>query len=248
MSSNPIPVGFPTPYNTGLRGIGVDPDDLTDDGGGTYSTADAVIEDLDFTGTVNINASGITIRRCRITTTDFYGIRCLGPGTNLTIEDCRIRLHGVNSAAAILATDGITISRCDISGGADSVKFEGDGIVMEDCYLAGNMGKVGVSHNDVIQTGAGDGMIIRRCSIIGPWQQQTSAILMKSDFAAINDVLVEDSYMSGGNYTIQFVVGGGGDVTNIVMTDNTFDDDSWNFAYLNDGTAGDLTETGSVFV
>lgn len=259
VSPNPVPAGYPTPFTTGLRGVGVDVGSLTPHAGGvTFSTPGQVIEGFDFAESVQLNAANITLRRCRITSSNFFPLEISAAGSGVIIEDCRIRGDGVNPAAAILTEGaGTIIRRCDISGGADSVKFGANNITLQDCYMQAGYVSVPLdTHNDCVQAGGGTNFTITGCSIIGRWREQTSCCIFKADFGNISGITLTGNYFSGGNNCLMFVDVGANTVSGLVMTDNRFELNSWNIglfpgadAYKSTGDmAASFTETGTQVV
>lgn len=252
VSPNAVPAGYPTPYTTGLRGVGIDPSTLTPHAGGiTYSTAGAVIEGLDFADSVLLNAPNITLRRCRITSSNFFPLEIsVNASSGVLVEDCRIRAEGVNPNAAILTEgNGSTFRRLDVSGGGDSMKIGANNVTVESCYMvAGYMSIPLDTHNDVIQAGGGSNFTITGCSIIGRWREQTSACLFGTEFSNIVGLAMTGCYLSGGNFTFFIGESGGRTITGVVLTDNRFELNSWNpagGAYKSVDVAGGITETGT---
>lgn len=251
VSPNPVPAGYPTPYTTGLRGVGVDVGTLTPHAGGvTYSTPGQVIEGFDFADSVHLNAANITLRRCRITSSDFYPVYASSLATGAIVEDCRIRGDGVNPAAAVL-TEGanFTIRRCDLSGAADTVKIGADNFTMESCYMAAGYLSVPLdTHNDCVQSGGGSGITITGCSIIGRWKEQTSCCIFKADGSNITTIDLTGNYFSGGNSCLYFNDVGANVVTGVTLLNNRFELDSWNplGSRLTIANAAGITETGSL--
>lgn len=256
LSPNPVPAGYPTPWTTGLRGAGVDVASLTPNAGGvTYSTPGVVIEDIDFSESVQLNAANITFRRCRITSSDFFPLYVSGNATNAVVEDCRIRGVGSNPAAAVLFEGAdFTLRRCDISGGADNIKIGANNATIENCYSAGGYFVLANdSHNDGYQSGGGSNLTISNCTIISTYQEQTSCCIFKADFSNITGINLTGNYFSGGNNCLIFFDVGANVVSGVVMTDNRFELDSWNInlfpsaeAYKSVGDmAAGFTETGT---
>jgi len=245
VSPNPVPSGYPTPWTTGLRGLGIDVASLTPHAGGvTFNTPGQVIEGYDFAESVHITGPNITLRRCRVTSSDFFPVYTDVTAPGAIIEDCRIRSVGSNPARVVgLEGDGTIMRRCDTSGGADNVGLSANNLVVEDCYIAGAyyvalLPNGDSSHNDCFQSAGGSNVTIRRCSVIGTWRDQTSCCLFKADATNITGVTLQSNYFSGGNQCLIFYdMGAGRMVSGVVMTDNRFELDSWNIAAFPDISA-----------
>lgn len=250
-SPNAVPAGYPTPYTTGLRWAGISVASLTPNAGGvTYSTAGAVIEGIDFAESVHLNAANITLRNCRITSSDFFPLYASPSATGALIENCRIRGDGVNPAAAVL-TEGnnFTMRRCDISGGADSIKIGANNFTLESCYMQAGYTSVPLdTHNDCVQSGGGTGITITGCTIIGRWREQTSCCIFKADGSNISTINLTGNYFSGGNSCLYFNDVGANTVTGVTLLNNRFELDSWNpiGSRLTIANGAGITETGSV--
>ena len=225
----PIPAGFPNASNTGLAGVGLTVNDLTTYTSSlTITTNGTTIEQKDITGMLDIQANNVTVKKCRLRQGGWYGIQANRGYTGTVIEDCLI--EGPDQPGiSVLASDTI-IRRCDISGYEDCIVFYNNVDIIDNyCH---DLVETATSHNDCIQLPVGG-----NCNIIGNtlqalYQNQTSAILIQSNFGPVDNVWVEGNFLSGGAYTVysddQFY----GPPTNITFKDNVWEKDSWAFGYL----------------
>ncbi|MFW6154715.1 MAG: PKD domain-containing protein [Planctomycetota bacterium] len=238
-----IPPGFPTASTTGLAGVGLTVNDLTPTSGRTITTDGTVIDMEDISGTINIQANNVTIKRCRIHNYAWYAVRVYSGYTGTVIEDCL--LPGSQGSANVTGSY-TTVRRCDVAGDHDGLKI-GSGCLFEDNYIHDQY-KDAESHNDGMQCSGGSHWTLRGNTIQGPYQQSTSAIIIKSDLGTIDDGLIENNFLSGGSYTFYHRTGSEGTPTNIRLLYNTFEKDSYLYGHASiNGTPyfeGNIFHTG----
>ncbi len=229
-----IPSGFPTPATTGVP-AGVR---LTSSGSLEITKAGTVIDGLDINGNVEIRADNVTIRNSRITSNAEIPVRVYKDGNERTysgfvIEDSRIR--GVGRCSAAIGLSNYTARRVHISGCSDGAKAFSN-TTIEDSYLAGFYRVDGETHNDAIQSSGGSNIVIRRNTVLGPYQMSTSAIILQANQSALSNVLVEGNYLSGGSYTIYTSDKGAG-ASNIRVINNVFERDGWLYGWKSTNTS-----------
>jgi hypothetical protein len=117
-----------------------------------------------------------------------------------------------------------------VSGTADGL-FIGTGAVVEGNWIHGLSQQSG-DHNDLIQMVGGSGARIRN-NRLEHVRDQTSAIFLKSEMAPINDVIVENNYLTGGSFSLYVYAGNalfGGCCsapTNVIVRNNTIKNASY---------------------
>lgn len=231
VSSNQIPAGYPTPLTTGLCGANIALSELTASPSLKVEEDGTVIDRLDITGTLTIEANNVTVKNSRITGTGLYVINVRSGYSNIVIEDTRIRGVGVETSAAIQGASPYTLRRVHITGGSDNIKASA-GILVEDSYVSGLVKHPG-SHNDVVQIRSGSNYLFRDSSFIGPWQQSTSVFIIQAKSANIDNLTVENNYISGGGYSIYSNERNGYKMTNVFVTNNRFELNSWQYGWKN---------------
>lgn len=220
----PASAGFPDASNTGPSGT------LTPSGSVVTTSDGQIVEDLDVTGTIEVRHDNVVVRNCRVSFASQYGVyvpyELRDSVVGLQVDDTAIVGVGGARDACIPSYGQWTVSRCDLSGSFDGMKM-GAGLTVQDSYIHG-LHYVPGSHNDGIQIGDGAGIAILRNTIINPYNQ-TSAILVKADFGAIDDVLIQGNLLAGGGYTVYGGVGYGDlpDATNVRILDNAFSASVW---------------------
>ena len=211
----------PSTANTGYSGS------LTASGGLTITTNGAVVENLDISGSVKIQANNVTIRNCRIQTSGYYGIQCTYGYTGILIENCEI--SGVLSAA--IYGGNFTARACYIhDSGADGIKPTGN-YVIETCYFT-DLGYISTAHADGVQMVAGSDGLIRWNTfdmIAGEdGYKNSQCMIIQTNNGPIDNIVIDGNWINGGGYSIQIRDKGNGYgvPTNIQIINNQFGTDA----------------------
>ncbi|MEM9467866.1 MAG: S-layer homology domain-containing protein [Actinomycetota bacterium] len=217
--STPSLDGFPTASTTGIAGVGLSPGDLTPSGTITITQDGAVIDMLDVSGVIKVQADNVTIRRTRIRHSSGFGIR--NEGRNLVVEDTTI-IGSTTDAQSAIAYTHYRCTRCNMSGAVDGATAYAN-VVIEDSYIH-NLRKGPGTHNDGIQGSGGSNVTIQGNTILGPYQTSTSAILAQTNVAPIDNWKILDNYLHGGSYTVYLrdKGNGNGSPTNSIISGNVF--------------------------
>ncbi len=195
--NNPYLGGYPDETNTGVPAGTT----LTDSGSLTITTNGAVVQNLNISGAITVNASNVTIRNCRITSGDYYPIRWdSGEHTGLLVEDSEI--IGTSSAVtAGLSFDNYTARRVFVTGAADGFKANSD-VLIEDCYVTG-LWVTQDSHNDGVQATGGSNVTLRHNTFKLGGQSGVSAVVqIGNEWGTNSNWLIEDNLMDGGGWSI----------------------------------------------
>ncbi len=178
---------------------------LTAHGGNlVVRTAGTVVDALDITGCVRVEAADVTIKRTRIRcNSTTYGIYAPSGVRGLTIED--VEIDGMGTVAVGICCGHYTARRVNVYGSVDGVRL-GDGTTVEDSIIHSLARPVG-SHSDTAQTTGGIGISLRHNTLL-PYNASTgdlaNACLMVGSEQApgVIDLVVEDNYCNGGNWSI----------------------------------------------
>ncbi len=198
----------PDHTNTGVpRGV-----HLTSSGSVVVDDDGAVVSALDVHGTIHVRADDVTIRDSRVTSSDYWPILLEPDHHGLVVTDTTV--VGSGSCQAGIGTRNYHAIRLDVHGCGDGAKA-GDDTTIEDSWFHDLLVTPG-SHNDGIQVGAGDHIMIRGNRISAP-TGQTSAIMIGPDYGTpISDVRIEDNRLDGGAYAIHL------DANDAVIRGNRF--------------------------
>lgn len=192
--NNPHLGGYPDETNTGVPS-GVS---LTPSGSITVSQNGAIIDGLDISGQIVVNADNVTIRNCRITSGDYYPIDY--GRTGLLVEDTEIIGLSSNVTAGI-SFDSYTARRVSVTGTADGFKANSN-VLIEDCYV--HLLAIGPeTHNDGTQATGGSDVILRHNTYKLGDQSGISAVVQMGNEGGVNvNWLIENNLMDGGGWSI----------------------------------------------
>lgn len=215
-----IPLGFPSPHNTGIAGVGLTRDSLTPSAQVRVTIDKQIIEYLDITGGIIIEADSVVVRNCHIKG-GLYGIHCVS-GRGIIIEDCTFDDGGDRKA---INAENCLIRRCDISGYQDGIWLRNN-VVVEECYFH-NLYTFDAAHADYIQSSGGVNYLIKGNTFI-PCDYQNAAIIIQTMFSAIDSVSITNNYIGGGNYALYFRKRDQGTYPqNCTISENVFIKESW---------------------
>lgn len=183
---------------------------LTPSKGFAIKTDGAVLEDLDVTGTVTIDADDVTLRNFRIKATSWYAIRVEDGHSGIVIEDGEI--YGMSSAG-ILGVGYIARGLHIHDSGSDGIKAQGSGgpTVVEHCFIE-KLGTNDGAHADGNQTAAGSNITFRYNNIYMPSPgtpaypgapyKSNATFKFEAEPPKIQNFVIENNWLTGGNYTI----------------------------------------------
>ena len=231
------------PLTVGLNGAGVQMGRLKLVTGGKASTlangtdpatGRPMLSLLDISGQLKIDVPCV-LDRCRVT--QVGGIYCIrnSPMVDFEARDCEFEAAASpdGSVAACVVLNARTLRRCIIKGGRDGIKLASTGgCLIEDCWIYGQISGDG-SHCDGLQMTKGHGdwdtWMIRRCRFEGPWQRQTSALILQADTGDLSGVTVQNCFLSGGTYTVYTRAKTGRVITKIRVVGNVWANESWKY-------------------
>ncbi|MGC1273280.1 MAG: hypothetical protein WBC44_06200 [Planctomycetaceae bacterium] len=231
------------PATVGLRGAGVRVQRLELVTGGKASnlangidpaTGRPMLSLLDIAGQLTIDVPCV-LDRCRVTQVGgLFAIRN-SPMVDFEARDCEFdaAMGPDGTVAACVVLNARTLRRCIVKGGRDGIKLASvGGCLIEDCWIYGQIAGDG-AHCDGIQTMKGQGdwdtWIINRCRIEGPWQRQTSALMLQADTGDLSGVTVRDCLLSGGTYTVYTRAKTGNVISKVRVVGNVWVDQSWKY-------------------
>jgi hypothetical protein len=156
------------------------------------------IEGKDISEGLDFSANNVTIRNCKIHTSDgFFGI-LLRSGTNVVVEDCEIYDTSDNGGYTGFAGDNMTIRRCNFynweNGGS-----AGSNTTVQDCYIHDPGHRPG-AHTDGIEWGGGSNVILRHNRIA--IRDETSCINIGGQSGVISHIQVLNNLFFGGTYSL----------------------------------------------
>jgi len=190
-------------------------DDTALNGDLDINTPDTVIDGKDIRGCVGVNASGVTIRRSKISCGFGYGIYN-HTATGLVIEDSEIDCQDKGGTA--VGDTNITVRRVNIHGCENGFDVDGN-FTVQDSYIH-DLFQGAEAHTDGAQiTNVGHDIVFTHNTIysgIGG----TSAIISPAASSGVRNVLIRNNLMAGGAYTLYCAQNGG--ALNYRVIDNRF--------------------------
>jgi len=180
-------------------------------------TPGAVWEGHDLTGSVEVSANNVTIRNCRIHSSDYFAIAHTS-GSNLVVENCEI--DSPRGAYTGISGGDMTVRRCNLHNFENAIIVASNAVIEEnyihDLYYGPG------AHVDGIEWGSsGSNTIIRRNHIVLGDDTGCVNITPYSGGAA-NDNTVQDNLFSGGTYSLYIRGDGGGSIDGVTVTGNVW--------------------------
>ena len=260
------PVEPPTGKQAILDLVGLsDPGALVASGGITISTDEAVVENLDIEGTIQVKANNVTVRNCRVEGTTTTNVIRLHPGyEGLVIENCVVialpraddPTKGPVGAIGGNGASGMTVRYTDVSGFADGIKAEHDSLYEYNyihMYKPDGAGK----HLDAIQGSGDSNWTVQHNVIDADIDKGGNAAVLSQGWNGANcvhvsGITVKNNFMRGGNYTVYFNGGKascgepeGSWMTDHHLLDNVFEG-GYRFGHFRTQNTAETTISGNV--
>ncbi|MFC4588889.1 DUF4082 domain-containing protein [Sphaerisporangium corydalis] len=196
----------------------------------TVTKDGTVIDGMEVSGEINVDADNVTIRNTRLAAAPGdWGIIQRQGHTGLKVEDSEIFGNGRDRTQFGIINQGreLTVRRVDIHTISNGILTE-QGLV-EDSYLHDPKYFSG-DHTDMIMCTSGPPsgatLVIRGNTVINTLEQ-TGAIALFQDFGVVRNVTVEGNFLAGGGYSLYGGAGAKGTSSNIKVLNNVFSRDVW---------------------
>jgi hypothetical protein len=222
----PAKSSFPDAGNTGVpSGVGLK--QMT--GELVVKKAGTVIDGIDLVGRLSVQADNVTIRRSRITAPknlpnrgrdEFTVVQQYTSVKGLRLEDCEIDGSGI-VYRAVMASNGLHISRCELRNIGHGVEVGQDYSVEDSWIHSTTDGPDDDWHVDGIISGIGNNGLIRHNTIVLTGGSLTGAVSIGSSIGPIDNVMIRDNLLAGGNYTV-YIEDQEHPATRIQVIDNWF--------------------------
>jgi hypothetical protein len=180
--------------------------------------ANTTIDGKTINGCVQISARNVTIKRSKITCGGDLIVKVSDNGS-VTLEDTE--LDGQGTAMAI-GYGNYTLRRVDIYNINEGPRVSSNAVIV-DSWIHGLVRRPG-DHHDILQTTGGTHMVVRHNNLEA-YDPQTkdpfnAAFQLGAETDDLNDLVVEDNLMNGGNYTVNIRDDPG--ISGVVFRNNTF--------------------------
>lgn len=221
-----LPVDFPNAGNTGVpAGVVLKPvkGDLV------IKRAGTVIDGIDLVGKVVVEADNVTISRSRITAPrnlpnkgrdEFTVIQLYTSAKGLRLEDCEVDGSGL-VYRAITALNHLIVNRCELRNVGHGAEV-GDNFVIQNSWIhSTTSGPDNDWHIDGIISSIGVNGVIDHNTIVLTGDSLTGAVSIGSSLGPIDNVVIKNNLLAGGNYTV-YIQDQGHPATRIQVLDNRF--------------------------
>jgi hypothetical protein len=221
-----LPGEFPNAGNTGVP-AGVKLRAMT--GELIIRENNSVVEGIDLVGKLVVNASNVTVRKMRITAPpnlpnkgrdEFTVVHQGTSAKNLTIEDCEIDGSGIVQRG-IMANNGLTVNRCEIRRVGHGIEVGNNYTVRNSWIHSSTDGPDHEWHVDGVISSVGVNGLIEHNTIVLTGGSLTGAVSVGSSLGRIDNVIVRNNLLAGGNYTL-YIQDQGHPATRIQVVDNRF--------------------------
>ena len=225
---------FPDDSNTGVPDGTV----LRSSGELTIDVAGTVIDALDVSGTIYIQADDVVIRNTRVRSSNWWVVKIEEGLVGVVIEDCELDGGGTLGEPGSRGVSGpADVRRCEITGVENGVVPWGNRqpITIEGNYIHG-LSAPGSPHYDGIEIGVGSDITVRGNTVVNEYDQ-TAAFGIWNDFGPVSNILVEDNRFVGGGFPV-YVRGdnGGGAVSGVTIRNNRLGEGHWGYASIVDAS------------
>ena len=234
--------GFPTARNTGWASAGTTSlKNVTSPGpsgqGSAYSTeirtSGAVISGINLTGSLDVYANNVTIKNCKITTRNWFGINQRNGYHGLKIFNCTI--IGVPGKGLDHGGEdyGISDDGGQMEVAHNNIYGFGEGITSGEGYFHDNyvhslqsyipIGSHSPQHTNALIDSGGSGIRIVHNTFLNwmpPRAGGSSSLMLAYDSAPVTNATVQDNWLAGGAYCLY--PGGVTGSKNIVIKGNFF--------------------------
>ena len=242
------PLTKPTFENTGVQKGVV----LKKQGGTTITKDNTVLENIEFSSSVQIKANNVKLNNVRILGSGAYGLKVVNGFKGISIDHAEItcpscREGDVGQNGKAIYASNFTVKNSQLSKFGDGIYSEIGNALIESNIFYGNQrlsnSKGDSDHTDGIQMNSGSNVTIRNNVFVTDFHKDYdmgSNFMIQNIFGPVNNILIEDNYLSGGNFTASI---GNRDygfpaMTNVVVRNNTFAKDTWKYGAIHTSGLG----------
>ncbi|HEY2044284.1 MAG TPA: right-handed parallel beta-helix repeat-containing protein [Jatrophihabitans sp.] len=232
----PPPAGngaLPDASNTGVPAGTV----LKPSGSLNITTAGAVVDGLDISGTVTISASNVTLKNSRVTAGAYYVILVKDGVTGAVIQNVEVNGRGTSGASGSFGITGsATVKACNVYA-VENGLVPDSGSILQNNYVH-DLAAPGDAHYDGIQIDGGQSNITIEHNTIINNHDQTSAVMIDNGFGPITNIVAQDNYLAGGGYTV-YVDGqfNNGAITGVAFRNNRLTKGTFGYVVIRNNNA-----------
>jgi hypothetical protein len=160
----------------------------TNSGSITTSQPGQVIQNVNVTGSIQVNHDNVIIRNVRVSQPGGVAIAITPGATGTLIEDCELNGTGSPTSDEAVQYTNYTIRRCNIYGFGEGPRMNGN-VTIEDNYMHDFVDYSHLdAHQDGVQTTSGSNMTVRHNTIIMDVENGNAAIMIGTAQGADDNV------------------------------------------------------------
>ncbi len=166
----------------------------------TVTTAGAVIDGLDVSGSIRIEANNVVIKNTRIRNSGGQAIT-VNPNTRgLVVQDVEIDGTGNTDGASAIGDSNFTLRRVNIHHFGEGPRANGN-VVIEDSYMHDFLNFISQgAHQDVIQSTGGNGLVVRHNTLLMNVDGGNAVLMLGTDYGS--NVTFDNNLVAGGGYAL----------------------------------------------
>ncbi|MBJ6763777.1 hypothetical protein JGU66_23645 [Myxococcaceae bacterium JPH2] len=163
----------------------------------TIRVPGTIIEDVEVTGCIQVQANDVIIRRTRIIANERCGIYTgFGEYTGLLIEDVEVDGSQAPSDGQVLVgSSGYTCRRCNLHHGRTGFGLSSN-VVVEDSYVHDAQSLSPETHKSAASGHGGGNVVLRHNRMECVANACSSAVSLYGNFAPIDNVLIEGNQLA----------------------------------------------------
>ncbi len=195
-SSSPRTSGFPNASNTGVpAGVTLRPS-----GSVTVTANGAVIDSLDVSGSIRVEASDVVIKNTRIRNPGGQAITVNPSTKGLLVQDVEIDGTGNTDGSSAVGDSNYTLRRVDIHHFGEGPRANGN-VVIEDSYMHDFLDFIAQgAHQDVIQSTGGSNQVIRGNTLLMNVDGGNAVLMLGTDYGS--NLTFDNNLVAGGGYAL----------------------------------------------
>lgn len=221
--AKPSACGYPDATTTGYKHTNVQLSRVPVNSDGDFViTKPGVVDAKHIEGCVLVRARNVTIKRSLISgCRSYFNIRLMTGSANFRLEDVEVDGNDFNGQNAALVDDGagpVTVLRMDMHHVADG-PHPGEDVLIEDSYIHDLYG-CQICHNDTIQSAGARNVVLRHNTLVNHASGRNAVVRIATEQGPVNQFLMENNLLSGGNYAVQVREQGNGAPEGVVIRNN----------------------------
>ncbi len=166
----------------------------------TVTTPGTVIDGLDVSGSIRVEASNVVIKNTRIRNSGGQAITVNNSTRGLLVQDVEIDGTGNTDGASAIGDSNFTLRRVHIHHFGEGPRANGN-VVIEDSYMHSFLNFIAQgAHQDVIQSTGGNGLVVRHNTLLMNVDGGNAVLMLGTDYGS--NVVFDNNLVAGGGYAL----------------------------------------------